>query len=115
MIVERRNIEMLRGGECFYLVPPLRKESVPLLPDEHCEFIEIVDGVLYGSRAGFFKAHSQLPRGPCRNAVASFGSCSLRRNVLLILSLASTWRANAVNIHSEIAARVFGALRKNAP
>jgi hypothetical protein len=33
VIVQRRSIEMLRGRQLFYLLPPLQKQSVTLLPD----------------------------------------------------------------------------------
>jgi CelD/BcsL family acetyltransferase involved in cellulose biosynthesis len=33
VIVQRRSIEMLRGRQLFYLVPPLREQCVTFLPD----------------------------------------------------------------------------------
>ncbi len=53
MIIQRWNVEILRGGKLFYLLPPLREQCVTLLPDELCQFIEIVDGLaLCGSVIG---------------------------------------------------------------
>jgi hypothetical protein len=56
VIVQRRGIEMLCGRQLFHLLPPLREESGALLPDERCQFIEVIDGFSMWFGVGFIKA-----------------------------------------------------------
>ena len=44
VIVERRDVEMLRRWELPHLLPPPREQGVALLPDERRQFVEFVDG-----------------------------------------------------------------------
>jgi hypothetical protein len=37
----------------FHLLPPLREESGAFLPDERCQFIEVIDGFIMWFGAGF--------------------------------------------------------------
>src|SRR5438045_6085764 len=46
VIVQRRNFQMLRRRQLFHLLPPVRKESGAFLPDERCQFIEVIDGFI---------------------------------------------------------------------
>ncbi len=52
MIVQRRGIEMLCGKQLFHLLPPKREESAAFLPNERCQFIEVIDGLVCGSVLG---------------------------------------------------------------
>src|SRR4051812_41923106 len=52
VIVQRRGIEMLCGRQLFHLLPPLREESGAFLPDERCQFIEVIDGFIMWFGAG---------------------------------------------------------------
>ena len=67
VVVERRSVEMLRGRKLFYLLPPLRKQSLTLLPDEQCQFIEIVDDLLLcGSVLGLSRFARPRTNKNCR-------------------------------------------------
>ena len=56
VIVQRRGIEMLCGRQFFHLLPPKREERAAFLPDERCQFIEVIDGFSMWFGAGFIKA-----------------------------------------------------------
>ena len=73
MIVQRGGLEILGGRQLFDLVPPLREESGAFLPDERCQFIEVIDDLLCGSLLGLsrhLRRASQARQGQPRHFLA---------------------------------------------
>jgi hypothetical protein len=58
---------MLCGRQLFHLLPPLREESGAFLPDERCQFIEVIDGFIMWFGGGFIKARPASSSAICRS------------------------------------------------
>ena len=62
VVVERRRIELLRGGELLNLLPPIRKQSRTSLSDKLGEFIEITDDLLLCGPKSVYQGSRNLGR-----------------------------------------------------
>jgi hypothetical protein len=76
VIVQRRGIEMLCGRQLFHLLPPLREESRAFLPDERCQFIEVIDVFSMWFGAGIIKARRAFSSAMGRSRGNQFLSVS---------------------------------------
>jgi hypothetical protein len=78
VIVERRGVEMLRGGQLFHLLAPLHEQGVTFLPDEGGQFIEIIDDIQDGKGTEFSRRRRNFYSTLTRSAVL-FRQGRLRR------------------------------------